>query len=91
MSIFRYTTETGSYYDITAERWNKNGGGWERLLEFFAVPDWEADRAEVMEGIVDYAYRHNQHRTPEVGDCIFISSRDAWWLSKRVTKIEELT
>lgn len=90
-NVIRYTTETGSYYDVTAERWGKNRPPHQPLLEFFAVPDWEADRPAIQEqGIIAYAHEHNRDRTPEVGDCIFISSRDAWWLSTRVTKIEEL-
>ena len=91
MTSVRYTTETGSYYDITAERWSKNSGSSQSLLEFFAVPDWVVDRDLISsQGLVEYAHEHNQHRTPEVDDCISISSRDAWWLSTRVTKIEEV-
>lgn len=90
MSTFRYTTETGSYYDISGDRWSKNGLGSGSLIEFFAVPDWRADRQAARTGIIAYAHDNNLGRTPEVGDCLFISSRDTWWLSTRVTKIEEL-
>lgn len=89
----RVSTETGSYYDIDLDvgLWSKNSAGRQSLWEYAAVPDWQDKRSEVMNvGLVEWSRKHGRmFEIPKVGECLYIMGRDTWWLSTRVTSIEE--
>lgn len=88
----RFTTSTGSTYEvIDDERWRKNHGWLDRLWEFAAVPPWEDNRSEaVRQGLIEWSRKNgDMMRWPEVGECLYIMSRDVWWLSTPIVEIEE--
>lgn len=88
----RFTTSTGSTYEVVDEdRWRKSHGWFDQLWEFAAVPPWEGNRSEVVKaGLIEWSRKNgDMMRWPEVGECLFIMSRDAWWLSTPIVKIEE--
>ena len=89
----RIRTETGSYYDINLDVgfWSKNSTGRQSLWEYAAVPYWQDKRSEVMStGLVEWSRKHGRmFDLPSVGECLYIMSRDEWWLSTRVISIEE--
>lgn len=80
----RFTTETGSTYvvDLENQTWRKNRGFVERLHSYGAgvsvTRPWESPG--------DW----EQDRLPVVGEHLYVSNPDIWWVSTEVVEVEEL-
>lgn len=90
--MYRISTRSGRVYEVDTEKnfWRRLprngeslwGAGWERL--------WVI-KGGTMEHDDDGAPQYVWHdRLPEVGEMLYVSSRDAWWRSTPVASIEEV-
>ena len=86
--MFRVTTLSGSVYeiDVTGAFFRKLGpyaqDGWQRLWVFRSAP------ADGLKPHLDREWRDVVE--PVVGEHLFLASRDLWWSSTLVTKVERV-
>ena len=86
--MFRVTTLSGSVYEIDVDGafFRKLGpraqDGWQRLWTFQSAP------ADGLKPHLDREWRDVVE--PVVGEYMFLGSRDLWWSSTPVTKIERV-
>lgn len=90
--MYEITTETGAKYlvDIDRQFWMKISRDgykypWERT--------WRLEHGRVGETVTDFPWVENsgwKPGLPEVGDNLYISCRDSWWISTPVVSIEEV-
>ena len=84
MSVRFYTNTSVYWVDLEGGFWRKNQGGLERLWGFGALPGGAED------GIPDWSEVRDalEERDPVIGERLYVSSRDLWYLSSPIERIE---
>lgn len=84
----KITTKSGSVYKIDFDTgfWSKNDGGSERVMHVTGATQEELLAAEYWPSFVET----KEFRLPEVGERMYITSFDQWWLSTEVATIETI-
>lgn len=79
------TTETGSTYTIRDEAWwiKNDDPYWERVWWAYCIND--EDFGSHLSYMADIP-----HLEIQIGKILYIGSKDRWWTSSYITKIEEI-
>lgn len=93
--MIKITTSTGSYYEFREDRGivTKNSTHAFKYGTVRATPDWGPAAREAQEqgaGIFAHEWvdEHGEDRFPEVGECLYVSGFDGWYLSTPVVSVE---
>lgn len=82
----KITTETGSVYNIDEHgicvKTDKNGNRIDAFKPFIMIP--VPDGTKTLKDVLELP-----HGDPVIGQRIYISGLDNWWLSTAVVKVEE--